>query len=348
MELKFLEDEKKQYSIDHLYQSEDWSKLNINNNELPLFNRAIFQAKDIGHFLIIKKKINFLPFYKMRITFGPYIDYNSLEAFDYLLGHIKNIAKEHNVLSIQVHPFTWGSRTNEIITVFKKHGFKRVPFHIYEATMLIDLQKSEDEIFNNFESRGRKAVRQAEMLGITANKVDFTKESFDQFYQLYYETCARTSMIPEQYEKIWNIVFQFSEKDKVFLFFSFFENIPVCAFISYKCGDCLSLIYSGSNHSEDVQKKRPTNFLYWYSIKWAKQMGYKWCDFAGVNSNPIPGSKSEGIRLFKRQFGPKYVEFPGNYEFVNRSFLNWVINKVTPIYSKIALKNARKRSFGIK
>jgi len=209
--------------------------------------------------------------------------------------------------------------------------------------MMLDLSQSEEELFSKFENRGKEAVRQSQRRGITTSRVDITEQNFDRFYAMYSGTCARTAMIPESYDKIKKLLFHFAAHGSAFLFFAYFENKPLCAFVAYRCGNCLSLIYQGTDYSDDNQNKRPANGLYWGTLKWAKEQGYKWFDLAGVNADPAPGSKSEGIRLYKRQFGGEYMEFPGNFEFVNRPLLKKVIDSVIPIYSKYALSKARKK-----
>jgi lipid II:glycine glycyltransferase (peptidoglycan interpeptide bridge formation enzyme) len=278
----------------------------------------------------------------MKITFGPVLDYSNSEHLKAALLNIIETVKKSKALYIQVHPFIWNIDLEKVRNTFYSNGFNRVKFYIYEATMMINLAQTEEEIFKNFESRGKEAVRQSIRRGITAKQVEINTENIKIFYNLYFNTCKRTEMIPESFETISNILNKFENEGKVFLFMSFFEKRAVSTFIAYDCGDCLSLIYQGSDYDEEIQKKRPANGLYWETIKWAKKNSYKWFDLAGVNANPKPGSKSEGIRLYKRQFGCAYFDFPGNFEYVNRPLLKNIIDFILPIYSKYKLKRQRK------
>lgn len=332
-----------QFSIKHLYQDEAWKEEFMNKDETIIHADVLSNNAKKGNIVIIRKKIKFLPIYYSKITFGPVIDYNSCEDVENSLEAIISIAKKNKDIYVHVHPFTFGNKIHEVRETFTKKGFKRVKCYIYEATILIDLQKEETEIFNSFERRGREAIRQSEKRGITSGEEKITHENLEMFYKLYSDTCRRTGMIPEEQDKIFKVVKFYNQQDKVFLFFARYENIPICAFIAFKCSDCLSLIYQGSDYSGNYQNKRPANNLYWYTIKWAKHHGYKWFDLAGVTLNPSLGSKKEGIYLYKRQFGGTIYELPGNFEYVNRPLIKLILDICLPLYSKLALSFQRKR-----
>lgn len=335
----------RQQHIAHAYQHRLWTQDLAGPDETVLYREFLHEGRSV-HFVAIKKKWKGLPFSSLRITFGPTLDYDSLELLSFALEKIEALAKEQKAVSVQVNPFTWGPKTEAIRNVFEKQGFRRVPYYIYEATMMVDLAPDEDSIFSRFENRGREAVRQSQRRGITTSEVPVNEASFAIFYKMYADTCARTGMIPESAEKIKKQLFHLGKHQLAYLFFAYFDQQPVCAFVAFRCGDCLSLIYQGTDYSNDNQNKRPANGLYWGTIRWAKQNGFKWFDLAGVNANPAAGSKSEGIRLYKRQFGGGYMEFPGNFEFVNRRFVKWMIGLALPLYSKLALRRARKAAPG--
>lgn len=333
------------FKIRHLLQDKNWNFQHNSNKEESIYKEVYSNNKLISYYRIDKKKLNLLPFYVMKITFGPVLDYSNTEHLNATLISIIETVKESKALYVQVHPFVWNIDLDQIRNTFYKNNFHRTKFYIYEATMMLNLEKTEEEIFNNFESRGKEAVRQSIRRGITAKQVDINSENIKVFYNLYFNTCKRTEMIPESFETISNILNKFKNQNKVFLFMSFFEKKAVSAFIAYNCGDCLSLIYQGSDYDDEIQRKRPANGLYWETIKWAKLNSYKWFDLAGVNANPAPGSKSEGIRLYKRQFGCIYFDFPGNFEFVNRPILKKAIDFILPIYSKYTLGKKRKNVY---
>lgn len=333
--------------IQHLYQDRNCSGQILNTDEKSVFEEVVVDGEIVGYYNVRLKKLKMLPFYTMRLTFGPVIDYKELETLDLTLKQIKATAQKYGVINIQVHPFIWNVDLEAIRKIFKDNGFERIDYYIYEATMLIDLKQSEDEIFKKFENRGKEAIRQSERRGITAKQVELNEENLASFYKLYSDTCKRTLIIPEALSIIKAIIKMYEHTYKVLLFIAFYEERPVCSFVAFDCYSCLSLIYQGSEYANDIPKRRPANGLYWFTIKWAKENGYKWFDLAGVNANPMPGSKSEGIRLYKRQFGGLYVEFPGNFEFVNRPFLKFIITKILPMYSKIVMRREKRKHYNV-
>ncbi|MGZ3885478.1 MAG: peptidoglycan bridge formation glycyltransferase FemA/FemB family protein [Bacteroidia bacterium] len=333
--------EQQQY-IAHTYQNKLWTQDLAGSGETVICEEFSHAGQAIC-FVAIKKKWNGLPFSSFKITFGPVLDYNSEETLRFALEKIKALVKKHRAVSVQVNPFTWGPKTDAIRAIFEEHGFRRVPYYVYEATMMVDLLPDEDAIFSRFENRGREAVRQSQRRGITTSEVPVNDANFAAFYNMYAGTCARTAMIPESAGKIKQQLFHLSDKRLAHLFFAYHDGQPVCAFVAFSCGDCLSLIYQGTDYGNDNQNRRPANGLYWGTIKWAKEQGFRWFDLAGVNARPEAGSKSEGIRLYKRQFGGEYMELPGNFEFVNRPVVKKLIDLALPLYSAFALRRARRK-----
>jgi lipid II:glycine glycyltransferase (peptidoglycan interpeptide bridge formation enzyme) len=332
-----------QFSISHLLQDREWNSSLVNEDEEILHRDVVFNGKLSGSILAVKKKLRVLPYNYLRITFGPDIDYGSAELVKYTLERVIELAKENNSVYVQFNPFTWGEKNKDIIAIIEQSGFKKAKRYIYEATIMFDLDKTEEELFQDFEERGRKMVRQSEKRGITFSQEEVTIANLEKMYCMYEDTCLRTGIIPEGKERIIKTFLYFSERKKTLLFFAWYQNKEVCGILGYKCGNCLSLIYQGSDYSDDLRNRRPANHLYWKTMLWAKAQGYKWFDLAGVSLDAPAGSKSEGIYLFKRQFGGMVCTLPGNFEYVNRSFIKLFLDLTLPVYSRIALFLQRRK-----
>lgn len=83
--------------------------------------------------------------------------------------------------------------------------------------------------------------------------------------------------------------------------------------------------------------------LYWSAIKWAREQGYRYCDFTWIDpkiarmalqGEPIPDSLKQNATFFKLGFGGQVTISPGGYDYVYNPLLRWAYHKVGPRISK--------------
>lgn len=331
----------------HLTQDTNWCNELVNFPSDQIINYK-FVKDDIeyGSAIIIKRKLRMLPFFYLKINFGPIIDYENKSQLQNMLIDLKRIAKESKAILIEFNPYVWDLNLEDYSTKLKEYGFVKAYDHVYRNTIMVDLSLSEDEIFDQFERRCQKAIRQSVSRGVHVRLVPMNLMNYDIFYNLYKGTCARTQFIPEDYDLLKKQLLYWGSINKVFLFFAYTDNTVVAALVLFNNGDSISTVYQGNDYSPEIMNKRPSNALYWESLKWSKKNGFKLYDFGGVTVTDYNGNeKKEGIHNFKIQFGGRLVSLPGNYKFVNRIFINLIVNTILPIYSKFAIYKAKVKYF---
>ncbi len=333
----------------YLSQSQEWNNSLVDSKEQILVYKKDFVSGIDSDIIIKKIKLRFLPFFYLRITFGPAINYGNDKEFQSLLIQLKKIAKAEKAVFLEFNPYVWEINSIQYKHTVEKFEYTKAHDYVFKYSVVVDLNLTEDDIFSHFERRGQKAIRQSVARGVSVEKVLLNEENFDKFYDLYKNTCSRTMFIPESYELLKKQMIFWGKKEKVFLFFARDESIdPIGVLLLFSNGDAVSTVYQGNNYNPEIINKRASNALYWESLKWAKKNGFKYYDFGGITiSESIESTeKKEGIQNFKMQFGGKVVSLPGNYMYVNRKILYRIINLLMPLYSKIALSLAKKKSFG--
>ncbi|MEG0913667.1 MAG: peptidoglycan bridge formation glycyltransferase FemA/FemB family protein [Oscillospiraceae bacterium] len=86
------------------------------------------------------------------------------------------------------------------------------------------------------------------------------------------------------------------------------------------------------------------NRVYYEKIHDAKKQGSKLLDQFGTIGDPTD-SPLRSLHEFKRQFGGNYVEFLGEFDYIQKNFWYFIYNRILPLYRKarISLKMARRK-----
>ena len=67
--------------------------------------------------------------------------------------------------------------------------------------------------------------------------------------------------------------------------------------------------------SDRKRQLMPMYLVQWEAIRWALREGCRFYDFLGVSRRMDPLDRLYGLYRFKRGFGPRYVEFLGEWDF---------------------------------
>lgn len=185
---------------------------------------------------------------------------------------------------------------------FEKSGYKKSSNY----TFLLDLRKTEEEIWQGFE---KKSIR----WGINTakkNKLDVehkpSQKDIEQFYNIYSSTAKEGG---------------FDAEPKEFLCSLFSSNIARLILIKNKrnvvAGGLVILdkennyaILDLTSASDDGFKLQAMPLLYWEIILFAKNSGLEFIDLGGYDSEARVGEKTYNINKFKERFGGKIVEQP--------------------------------------
>lgn len=203
------------------------------------------------------------------------------------------------------------------------------------ATLILDLEKTEEEILQNMHTKTRYNIRLAEKKGLIIKK----EKNFGEFFRLMKKTGERDSFRlhnEKHYQKILD-----SSYSLQFTAYSSGKAIATAVFIGF--GNTFTYLYGASDY--EYRKLMTPNLLQWEGIKLGKSLGYKFYDFFGIapieaeSRKPrskvgVPyiasGSKVEslnefeydknhqyaGVTRFKLGFGGEYHKNPGTFDLV--------------------------------
>jgi lipid II:glycine glycyltransferase (peptidoglycan interpeptide bridge formation enzyme) len=188
---------------------------------------------------------------------------------------------------------------------------------------LLDLSKSEDDLLKamhektryNIRLAGRKALR----LAISNQQPAISHDNFENFWRLMRETAKRDGirLHPKTYyQKMGEVLSGANSNVKYLISNIQYQKEWLAAGVFIGFGDTFTYVHGGSS-SEHRELMAPY-LMHWEAIKFAKNAGYRYYDFGGVNPEDATNQdfrpKWAGITRFKRGFGGFIQSYAGAYD----------------------------------
>ncbi len=172
-----------------------------------------------------------------------------------------------------------------------------IPFGNY----VIDLTRSEEDIWADIHSKHRNVIRKAEKNDVKV--ICGGSELIGQYLYAEKETMERSGLPSGTAEEYLNMFDEFKDHVLVFLARQG-ENIQGGAIILYD--EAMGYYMHGASINTPVTGAM--NYVQWEIIKHLKALGVKRYSFVGCRINEDEDSKYHGIQLFKKRFGGELIE----------------------------------------
>jgi lipid II:glycine glycyltransferase (peptidoglycan interpeptide bridge formation enzyme) len=193
-------------------------------------------------------------------------------------------------------------------------GFDHAPLlRVADANLLIDL---DEHLEQRLPAATRKRVRQAARRGVTVR--EGRSEELHAFYALMAKTCERRGVAPNPSESVLHEIWRlFSAEADVRVSFAEVDGQPVAGLLSLGYGDRLTIWKKGWNGA--AADARPNHGLYHETLLWARDAGYRVCDFGGLErgiaatllrGEPLSPEQRAGRDFFNLTFGGRPVLLP--------------------------------------
>ncbi len=228
-------------------------------------------------------------------------------------------------------------------------GFKKLHYDIEPSqTLILDLNKTEEELLAQMHEKWRYNIRLAERKGVkikmaTSQDANFEKY-FEEFYKLVDEGTSARKEIKHHPKEYYRKQFLIEGKNppqpslkggsdspplggvrgdlKMVLFVAEYENKVIAANIIVFSGRRATYLH-GATSSEHREVMAP-HLLQWEQIRYAKNRGCSQYDFWGiVNEHTIDkrGKSWEGFTRFKKGFGGREVNYIGYWDYpINKAW----------------------------
>jgi len=197
--------------------------------------------------------------------------------------------------------------------------------------ILVDLNKPEEELWQEVDPRGRNKIRRAQKEG-TAFKDLTGKIDVIAFYNIL-DDVYRKAKLPLPGVSLFRSAADVLLEKKMIRFFAAVNNNKVIGTLIALCyKDTIYDWYAGSYR--EYYNKYPNDILPWNVFLWGKENGYTVFDFGGAGK---PG-EPYGVRDYKKKFGGTFVNF-GRYKKIHKPVLMKIARTGFRVWQKIKFRN---------
>ena len=255
---------------------------------------AILKPTSLGNYLFV--------------PYGPTV--KSKKSLNSALKSLKNLAKSKKCIFIRFEPTIPFSEAE-----MKKFHAKKSHHIDPEHTWILDLAKTEDEIYQSIGKNKARAYKNRAIKGISIRK-SRKKQDLDIFFK-FYETVADKDNFQTNERKYLENQLNF---DFATLYIAEFQDptdkkspkIPIAATIMYTGEDACYYAYAASDYEH--RKKEAGAILLTQMILDARTANKKFFDFWGITTSNDPKDPWYGFTKFKKSFGGQQIDYSGTYD----------------------------------
>lgn len=264
---------------------------------------------------------------------GPIVASEAASVFPELMSAVHAAAKDRRVQLIAAQPPDNGAW---IETHLQRGGYHPSPLGGFPtATVIVDLAKDLDDILGAMKSKTRYNVRLSGRKGMTVRVG--TAEDVATFTSILQLTGERQDFNVNDEEYYANTARIFGVDDGFKLFLAEHDNEVASAMFAIAFGD--TVLFKRGGWSGELGALRPNEAMHWAAIKWAKEAGYRYYNFEGIDADAarqhLSGEKLDSTQLnsvtrFKLGFGGDVQLLPGVLDRVNNPALGWGYHTLGP------------------
>ncbi len=291
----------------------------------PLIFRALKDGEIVGLLLVnIRKEFDKILLGNLTsraIVFGgPLIKNNDIDVLDRILNCFENFVKDRVIYCQFRNLFSFYDQKD----IFTNSGFS----YIDHLDILVDLSKSENELWQNINSKAKNRIRGAIKKG-TKFVVEESVDALEKCYTILKEVYTRIKLpLPDfnYFLNLHNVLVQ--GKSKLLIFTAQNEGEIIGCLLSIGFNETIYGLYNGAYTR--FYDKSPNDLIPWEIFLWAKYNGYKKFDWLGAGKPNVP----YGVRDYKMKFGGELINF-GRFEKINKPFFYKIGKLGLKLYPRI-------------
>ena len=206
--------------------------------------------------------------------------------------------------------------------------FKAVPSHSNYTDLgiiVVDLRKTEDELFKAFSSNYRNEIRKAQAEHL---EVKFDNSLFSSFYSLYKSTHQKQGIYFDSEQELKSLVENLGEKKCRVAVTQKGNEIYGASLVLFNADEAY---YFQSGAMDNCPHPGANKLLQLEIMKWLRTKGVNRYVLGGYRLGDVNGTKYDGIQKFKMRFGAEvekgfhfYTEITWRYR-AYKTVLSWYL-----------------------
>ncbi|MFV0423780.1 lipid II:glycine glycyltransferase FemX [Oleidesulfovibrio sp.] len=194
------------------------------------------------------------------------------------------------------------------------------------SSLVVDIGKSEDEIFENMKPKTRYNIRLAIRKGVTIRQA--TIDNLPDFHNLYHQTAQRnrfSSCDQEHFIAMFHgLAAKHNNSDLLFLLAQHGADILAGAIIGIS-ETAANFLYGASGNIK--RNYMASSLMHWRAMQLCSQKGCTTYEMGAVPPNYNPAHPFHGLYRFKTGFGGRVVLRCGSWDFpVNQDAYRKIVN----------------------
>jgi serine/alanine adding enzyme len=242
---------------------------------------------------------------RMVVEGGPLVCENNIEVADNLLKELVNTASKKSVYILIRNYYD----RSDIFNTFYRYNFSFEP----HLNILIDLNKSEEKLWNEVHTKRRNGIRRArkEKVNIVLRK---DSVALMEGYRILISVYKRAGLPLPSKDYFLSVLDNSNNSHGLRIFCAIYGSQIIGVMFALCYEDTIYDWYAGAD--KIYYNKCPNDLIPWEVIVWGKNNGYRLFDFGGAGKPGIP----YGVRDYKQKFGGQLVNY-GRFIRINNSVL---------------------------
>ena len=192
--------------------------------------------------------------------------------------------------------------------ILAKHGFKQED----HLNIIVDLTKSEEELWKQVHSKRRNEIRKAQKNGLQVE--DIKKHELSKAYGILIEVYARAKLPLMSKAFFQNLLDGSTPNCRLCIYGVYWEQKMIGTMFTLQFKGVIYDFYAGSK--PEYYHLNPNDLIPWIVFMEGKRLGYKYFDFGGAGKPNVP----YGVRDYKKKFGGAFVNY-GRYKYTSYHLL---------------------------
>lgn len=264
--------------------------------------------------LLIKRCLPFGKNY-LYAPHGPVLNGCTIFDASKFIESAKQAAKDERAFFLRIDPNIPDGESDA--KFLSNLGFVKTYENQPQKTLILDLNKSEDDLRKSMEAETRYAIRTAEKRGVEIlchSTLEEKEKSFENFWEMFQETMSRSNL-KSYSSNYFRELLRLHGDILTKLFLAKAEGRIIASAIFLFFGNTAVYLYAASKRG--FGRFNGPSLIIHEAIMDAKKDGYKFLDLWGISYEK---KKWAGITAFKKSFGGEEINYAGAWDLPLNKF----------------------------